>query len=947
MYETVVAIDLETTGPDAYKDHIIEVGAVLYVDGAEADRFSELVKSPVPLTPSIIKLTGIQPSMLEEARPVEAVLGDFLEWLPKDALCIAHNAAFERAFLRRMTRDAFRHVVLDTVELSRICFPQLASHSLSALAEVLDLSPSDAHRAIADCNTLLRLWEKILTRAVTIPLPVLREMNQLLEGRKDHPYRDFFRRLEEEVLTRRFGQDADTLPGVYGRGQPIPEPRQYAEDDDCRQALDPEYIPKVFGEDGLFAKKLEGYELRHGQVEMAEAMVDAINHEKHILVEAGTGTGKSLGYLVPAVMMATKNNTPVVISTNTKNLQAQLFEKDLPFLRDVLGVEFKSAIIKGRGNYLCLRKLMYLLRNAGVELDADDRMRLLNVLPWSAWTESGDISENIVAGRPGFYGVWSKLSTIGDECMGKACKQCKVCFLRRARAKTLNADIVIANHSLVFAEMNIKSPALPPYQHLIFDEAHNLEDAATNHLSVEIALPRFNFALGRLYRTGRRKKGVGLLPSLQGQVLAAKAIVAEVRKQCDDFVEQGIDAIRMMEKELKTFFGVLDRMRTHKGEMDSVRFQSDRKWPATWDAVEDSRKSMTAALAAVIHAVTGLRDILKEMKSSDLPYLRETIRDLDAMLQWLRELSDDVAFVLDASQTEYVYWAERMPPKQGSTRLMAAPIKVGALLYDQVYMRKRTVAFVSATLSVRDSFDFVKGRLGIDALESDQLIEVHAGTPFDYEEQCRVLVPTFLPEPGERGRDYAGDLAVLLSEVFRRTQGRGLGLFTSYDMLQKTGKVLQKEMLGDGIQILSQGLSGSRESMTATFKRDIHSVLLGTHSFWEGVDVVGEALSCLVIARLPFQVFTDPVVEARREQVESDGDNAFMGYSLPNAVIRFRQGFGRLIRHKTDRGVVIVADRRMVAKRYGKWFQDSLPAATETFACRETFLAALEELFAR
>ncbi len=944
LYDTVVAIDLETTGADAYTDTIIEVGAAVYRDGEVCETFSELIATDRALAPGIVKLTGITQQMLADCRPLDTVLADFLAWLPADVLCIAHNAAFERAFLRVATKDRFKHTVLDTVQLARICYPEIPSHSMDSLREALDLPEEDSHRALGDCLTLLALWRKLQARALEIPLPVVGEINFLIETNRRHPLRDFFRRLESEITSRDFGRAETSFEALFPPLRAASEPPRLESDKDDWQPLDADAVVNYLKADGAMGKVLSTYEERTGQIEMARAVVEAFNDGTHLLVEAGTGIGKSLAYLLPAVLFSRENDVPVMISTNTKNLQAQLFDKDLPLLREVLGFDFKMALIKGRGNYLCLRKLLYVLRQAGVELDNDERMQMLPLLTWAAWTRTGDIAENILTGRPGFWGLWAKLSTKGEDCMGKGCRHYARCFLRKARFKALQADVVVANHALVFAEMNMKSPTLPPYAQVIFDEAHNIEDAATQHLSVEISQPRILYALGRLSRSSRRGKATGLIPSiLQQLVSGACSAEDELVEQATRHAEMVGEAVAGVQPPIDEFFAAAETLLKASKNAFSVRFDSERKRESRWEPIVEAKKAMVAALAEAMRAVEYLSENLREMESGQLQYQRDFIRDLDASLQWLREITEDLEFVLEATDEEYVYWIEKASPKQGGGRLWAAPRKVGPLLYDQVYARKRTVVFSSATLTVRDSFEFLKKRIGIDLIPVERLVELNAGTPFDYRKQCLVLVPVFLPEPSERGGNYARDLALLLAEVYRRTQGRGMALFTSYEMLRGVAQTLNHEMTGDGIHILAQGMSGSRENITAVFKRDIHSVLLGTHSFWEGVDVIGEALSCLTIARLPFAVFTDPIVEARCEQVEADGDNAFLGYSLPSSVIRFRQGFGRLIRHKSDRGIVIVADRRMVAKRYGKWFQDSLPCKTVALSDREEFLDTVSE----
>lgn len=944
MYETVVAIDLETTGPDAYSDRIIEVGAAVIRNGEVVERFAELAATDAPLAPGIIKLTGITPEMLEGARSLDAVLADFLSFLPRDALCIAHNASFERSFLRAATKDRFKHKVLDTVELSRICFPFLQSHSLDMLAETLELTRPEAHRALGDCETLAALWNRIVDQAVKIPRPVVSEMNFLLASNPRHPYRDFFRRVETHQRSTVFDAAVESIERVVGTPQQGTAPLREIDDDEPPPELDVEGVANLFADGGPFALAMTNYEPREGQLEMARAVVTAFNESKHLLVEAGTGIGKSLAYLVPAAILSTTTDRPVVVSTNTKNLQAQLFEKDLPLLRDVLDIDLKAAIIKGRRNYLCLRKLLFLLRQAGTELDHEERMRMLNVLPWASWSDTGDIAENIVSGRPGFAALWAKLSTIGEDCMGRACSHFRRCFLRGARARALNADIVVANHSLVFAEMNIKSPALPEYRYLIFDEAHNLESAATQHLAIEVSTHRLGPALGRLYRSGKRGMGTGLLPTMTriltgDNVRAAESLVDLALGRIDE----AIDALKRTTPAIKGFFGSLETLLASRRESgSSMRFTNQKRSPDNWAPLDDSRRSLLSVVGAVMHTCTELRETLKEMEPGSVPGLAEMLRDLDASVTWLREVAEDIEFVMDGSNQDYVYWIERASPRAGSARAYAAPIRVGPLLHDQVYSRKRSVIFSSATLTVKGSFDFLSQRLGVDLIDEAKLITLDAGTPFDYPSQCRVLVPMFLPEPTDRGRDYTQELAILLAEVFRRTQGRAMALFTSYDMLRRSAEQMQSELLGDGIRVLAQGLSGSRENMTATFRRELRSVLLGTHSFWEGVDVQGETLSCLAIARLPFAVFTDPIIQARCEQIEAEGGNAFIRYSLPSAVIRFRQGFGRLIRHKSDCGIVIVTDRRIIAKRYGRWFQDSLPTQTETFTNREEFLDEIE-----
>ncbi len=942
MNDTIVAIDIETTGLDAHADELIEVAAVVHRGGEIVDRFAERVRPTKPLSPGIIKLTGITPATLKDAREADAVLADLLDVLPGAAMYVAHNARFVGSFLRRATRDLFDADLLDTADLARICMPTLSSHRLDALRRQLDLPEPTAAGALGDCEAVIALLKALVDTALDIPLPVLIEVNRLLEGERATPLAEFF----QAALTQVRGRHRGRPPGFVSLfpEEPWPKPRPVPPEDIEYEPLDADRFEALLGPDGPFAQQLDGYEHRTEQVAMARAVTDALNGSRHLLVEAGTGIGKSLAYLVPAVHWSGLNDAPVVVSTNTKNLQSQLFFKDLPLIRSALGLECKTALIKGRRNYLCLRKLLYLLRHAGAELDRRDRARLAGVLVWAASTRSGDISESGLGdGRAGRR-IADQITSLGEECPGYNCDHARRCFLFRARRRARAADIVVANHAVIFSEMANaeQSAVLPPYQHIVFDEAHNLEAAATRHFSIEVSMPLFRRVLRRLWRPGRRRAGRGLIPSILREAERFDR-TSELWEMAAGQARRAVDALSTMDDALEPFFHRLADLLGKEGEADVQRIWPDRKRESMWAPIRAAKETLISALARVMRPTEGLADTLDEMGPGEQADQADFVQQLNAVVDWLRELTQDLELFLATANENYVYWVERADSRQGGVRGWAAPIKVGPELFEHVYGPKHTAVFTSATLTVRGSTSFLRKRLGLDRVEPDRLIETNAGTPFDYDRQCRIMVPAFLPEPSGRGTDYGEQLGVLMAELFRRSRGRAMALFTSYHMLRAATGVLRDELLGDGIRILAQGASGSRESITEEFKRDVRSVLMGTHSFWEGVDLMGETLSCLVVARLPFAVYTDPIHQARCEQIEAEGENAFIGYSLPSAVIRLRQGFGRLIRHKTDRGIVIIADRRIITRRYGSWFRKSLPAPTQKFGDRDELLRAVEE----
>ncbi len=828
-------------------------------------------------------------------------------------------------------------VIISLTELCGLCMPLSGAHD-----EEERIAAFGPECAEPSARSLCRAWRVAEERLLALPLPVVDAARQLAGGVGDTGLERLLYETTRCLLSAGRPQPPD-IAHCFASERLRAVKRAVPEFEEC-EPLAAHASADLLGPDGAFSQALAGYEHREGQLTMTRAVVDALNQGRHLLVEAGTGVGKSLAYLLPAALWAQQNGTPVVVSTNTKNLQSQLFEKDLPLIRSLATPDVKIALIKGRANYLCLRRLEYLLHHQEHELHDAERRSLVYVLAWSAVTTTGDLGElEGGAGAVAARRVWST----AEECGGRGCPRYSRCALQKARERSLQADVVVANHSLIFAEMSTPGVALPIHRQLVFDEAHNLESAATRHFSTEVTLTRLSVGLRRLWRR-RRRKGGGLLETVRRQIesgnITGDAELSRNLARANQASRLALERVRTTGLHLFRALGVVHRAR--KGR--TVRLLPRDREDINWGMVLEASEVLLQDLGAAAREMTHLSGLLRSASEDELGLHADSVGDLDAGSAWLREFGSDVEFVLRGDEEgEYVFWLEQGRGDEDTADAWAAPLQIGEMLASAVYGQKQSVILCSATLTVGGSFDFLSQRLGLNLVEKDRLTICTAESPFDYMRQCRVLVPTFLPEPGSDEGDYVSELSELLMSVFRRTRGRTLGLFTSYDMLRRCTTALKKAGIERStFRLLAQGEGASREQITRTFKQDVGSVLMGTHSFWEGVDVMGEALSCVVIARLPFAAVGDPLVEARCEQIEKEGRSAFMAYMLPSAVIRFRQGFGRLIRHRGDRGVVIVADRRIVTRRYGPWFRRSLPAPMVSCEEPARFLEAVDEFMA-
>lgn len=635
----------------------------------------------------------------------------------------------------------------------------------------------------------------------------------------------------------------------------------------------------MLGQEGKVARRLPGYEVRPQQLEMADAVAAAFAADEHLLVEAGTGVGKSFAYLVPAIERVTRDGGRVVISTHTIALQEQLINKDIPFLRTVFPEEFTAVLVKGRSNYLGLRRLARTSKRQERLLSSKKQLsELWRIEDWAYKTADGSLAD--LQRQPDDI-VWDLVRSDHDDCLGRRCPHFGRCFYQRARRRAESAQILVVNHALLFSDLAVRQgrgSILPDYEYLILDEAHTVERVAGDHLGTSIANTQVRRLLNRLHneRTGR-----GLLQRGAGQAL--------------------VPAVKATHKVVDGYFRKLtDFSRTRHDWNGRLR-----EPPPTDQPVTESLANLSDELRAV------RKQLQKEEDRSELKSLIERCDELGGAVDAWHDQKNDA----------WVHWLEvRDRPRQRVT-LGGRPIDVGPQLKEMLFERVQSVVMTSATLTTagRDPFDYIRSRLGLSDVRTLAL-----GSPFDYRRQLGVYVEAAMPDPSNPMAFVPAACDAILKYV-RKTEGRAFVLFTSYDMMDQCAETLASTFEREQMPLFVQGSGLPRSLMLDEFRSTPRSVLFGTDTFWAGVDVPGEALSNVMIVKLPFAVPNHPVIQARIERLKAEGGNPFMDFQVPEAVLKFRQGVGRLIRTRKDTGILVILDPRVVTKPYGRLFLNALP----------------------
>ena len=682
-------------------------------------------------------------------------------------------------------------------------------------------------------------------------------------------------------------------------------------------------IENYFAKDGILAKEIKGFEYRQEQEEMAQYIQDAINEDRKIIVEAGTGTGKTLAYLIPSIKWAVTNKKKVIIATNTINLQEQLLLKDIPLAKSIIKDEFSYVLVKGRNNYVCKRLFNELVLGKSIDIETfsmEAREQIEYILKWGNKTKTGDKAELPFEVYPD---VWELVQSTTELCLGKKCPYRKECFYMKTRMEKMEADILISNHHVFFADLNVRAETdfdseyliLPRYDMVIFDEAHNVESVARSYFSVEVSKISFTRLLNRIYqKKNRRKKEKSALIRVEDTV---------DEKNLEDS-EQYIYLLNTLKEEISILQNIGDEYfdeirKIYETNTEAPIKKSLNNFEMTksrfLENLREKKDIFQSKLADFLNLMMSFNNVIDEEKDKN-----PEVINFNNHLKMFKAYIDSFKFINSFEDDNYIYWLD-INSKRTNVILTATPLNIAQKLSTVLFDNLDRLVFASATIVVNGNFDYFKKSLGLD---EEDCIEAIIKSPFDYDEQMSVYIPSDIQD-SENINAFVSDASKFILNILLKTNGKAFILFTSYTMLNQIYYSISKKLKDKGFEVFLHG-DKPRSQIIKEFKEAENPILFGTTSFWEGVDVQGENLSNVIITKLPFLVPTDPVVSAISKKIEEDGGNSFMDFQLPEAIIKFKQGVGRLIRKKTDSGNIFILDNRILKKRYGSLFINALPS---------------------
>ncbi len=921
MLDEFVALDLETTGLSLESDLIIEVGATRFDRSGRFENYRTFINPGRSIPPEVVELTGISDADVAGAPRFSEVRETLREFVGTRAI-VGQNIAFDLAFLgaEQLTPPG---PSFDTWELASVLLPTADRLGLGAIAALLGVHMPVAHRALADAEATRDVFLALLRRLDAMPRSLLVELHGFAgwAGWSVAPLlEDALARAGEGTISEEEARAVmATLPLAPARtSYAALTPRE------PRIRIQPREVDEIFALAASRADLLPdlagGFERRSGQEEMARAVSEHLRDGGYLAVEAGTGTGKSLAYLVPSLLHAMRNDDRVVISTHTRNLQDQLASKDAPAAAALVEAYLDApgaarvAVLKGRSNYLCLERWAQVRQDPSPRGEAEVRL-FARVAAWLPQTETGDLAELYMTSQEQPW--WPQISADSNDCLARRCSYVRdgSCFLWQARQRAAAAHIVIANHSLLLANASRDDQVLPPFNHLVIDEAHRLEDVATQHFGATLSCKDLRDtveALGMTARNGEpgfARRLQGLSTGGEALALSPAAGLAPLAAQLDTASTETREHVRSFMDALRAF--VEEAVDDGESPRRDISLTPARRGQASWEEAETIAVTLDLGLRVLGDRLTQVRETAAGLADGGVALPDDVKIEANRYAEALAAARETLRRAVLRSDRDEIAWVTRA---EGDVRVGRVPLEVAPHLADEIWAGRESVLATSATLTAGGSFDFATQRLGLD--EADTLT---VPSPYDYRRAVLALLAEELPDPGMPS--YDSSLQMTIASLVRASEGRTLVLFTSHQAVRATAAALRDPLAEDDITVFAQGVDGSPTRLLRLLRERPRSVILGTAAFWEGIDVPGEALSQIVIARLPFPVPTDPVYEGRSGQF----DDPFGEFALPQAVLRFRQGFGRLIRGSTDRGVFVVLDSRIVRRQYGEAFLDGLP----------------------
>lgn len=904
-------VDIETTGSNPKNgDEIIEIGIVVLEDERIIEEFSSYINPGKDIPPFITNLTGITNEDVQDA-PSFGEMANKVIALCKDSYFVAHHVQFDLVFLNEtLIREGFQPIkgkIIDTVELARIMTPMGSGFKLTQLAEHYHIYHKRPHRALSDAFVTGQLLIKLLNRAKSLPAKTLEQLLRLESNFNSDLYDILSKFLEEKRYSLQMDDQWD-----YYQGLAIKKIQDDVQESSSELTPFDTFLTDIIGERGTLSKLIPDYENRIGQQEMAETIFHAFQERNHGVIEAETGTGKTIAYLIPSIYQSLKTGKRVLISTYTTQLQSQAFEKEIPLLQKAIPYPFSSVVIKGRSHYLSLRLFLEELSKPIEEDNYDITLTKACILVWLTETDTGDRDELHLPSSGNIF--WRKINAEAEEELSPKSSWYSKNFYVRVRQKAQIANIIITNHALLCTEMASENPILPSYDYCVIDEAHHLDKVASNQFGVQLSYVGVQYVLNEI-------KVELAYEAMMEQLLEAKELADDLFRYIFSIVNK---------KQMTSFNDV--------GRIQLIFHGNE------WDT-----KTITSLHDLANRFLFKLKDIIvyceQRMEEEAIADNNDGKEEYKAAIKHLEAIWAKLHFFLFDKGKEFVKWIEiEAQGARNAVYLYCEPLAVHASLKEKLFSKKNSVILTSATLTTNNTFEYILQKVG---LEDIPVITKQIQSPFKMEEQVKLLIPNDLPHlKYQSEEDFITAISYSIYELAKITKGRMLVLFTSYFMLKKTYEMLISLTDQDDFVLIAQGItSGSRERLKKNFQSFDQAILLGTSSFWEGIDIPGEDLSAVVIVRLPFEPPNHPVYFAKAEALKKEKKNPFMELALPNAVIRFKQGFGRLIRSNKDKGIIFVCDVRLMKSSYGHYFLQSIPKVPVVFDESEELFHIATEWF--